>query len=408
LPATGATVDAGAGNDYINATGSGADTVLFAKGDGQDRLDNTGSGYQRNDTLELSDILPSEILLTHSGNELIVSLPSTSDTFTALWQFYNGGTSIYGINAIEFSDGTTWDRATIASNAWVRGTSGNDSITMPTTGVTIDGGTGDDTLTVSAAGSDQIVFAKGDGHDTLHNSGTGYDRNDTLVLTDINPWDVQFSRSGYAMTMSVPSTGDSFKVDYQFWTDGLQGLSQVQFANGTVWDRSNLSDAVSTFTWAGSSGNPTLTGNDYGANVFQFGDGTETAVGGGRSNIYDVSTSTGQANIELSSVTGSKNEIDFSTGITDEKLWFEQTGDDLKIDLLGGSTSVTVDGWFSGASSQLQEITAGGLKIDSQISQLVQAMATYSAGQNGFDPATVTAVPQDAGLQASMAAAWHA
>ncbi len=32
----------------------------------------------------------------------------------------------------------------------------------------------------------------------------------------------------------------------------------------------------------------------------------------------------------------------------------------------------------------MQEITAGGLKIDSQISQLVQAMATYSANNTGL------------------------
>lgn len=59
---------------------------------------------------------------------------------------------------------------------------------------------------------------------------------------------------------------------------------------------------------------------------------------------------------------------------------------DLKIDLLGTGTSTTVSNWFSGSAGALQEITAGGLKIDSQISQLVQAMATYSANNAGFGP----------------------
>ena len=74
------------------------------------------------------------------------------------------------------------------------------------------------------------------------------------------------------------------------------------------------------------------------------------------------------------------------------------------------NTNVTVNNWFSGGSNQLQEITAGGLKIDSQISQLVQAMATYSASQSGFDPtsSSVSAVPNDSGLQATLASSWHA
>jgi hypothetical protein len=87
-----------------------------------------------------------------------------------------------------------------------------------------------------------------------------------------------------------------------------------------------------------------------------------------------------------------------------------QSGNNLTIDLLGTATSATVDGWFAGASNEVQEITAGGLKIDSQISQLVQAMATYAANNPGFDPTSsaLQTVPNDTGLQNTIAAAWHA
>jgi len=42
--------------------------------------------------------------------------------------------------------------------------------------------------------------------------------------------------------------------------------------------------------------------------------------------------------------------------------------------------------------------------------QLVQAMATYSASNAGFDPtsSSIHAIPNDAGLQNAIAAAWHA
>jgi hypothetical protein len=46
---------------------------------------------------------------------------------------------------------------------------------------------------------------------------------------------------------------------------------------------------------------------------------------------------------------------------------------------------------FGAASSQLQEITtADGSELGSQLSQLVQAMATYGAANPGFDPTVAT------------------
>jgi len=77
---------------------------------------------------------------------------------------------------------------------------------------------------------------------------------------------------------------------------------------------------------------------------------------------------------------------------------------------LGTNASTTVGNWFSGSSGALQEITAGGLEIDSEISLLVQAMATYSANNSGFDPtnSSVHTLPSDTVLQSAVAAAWHA
>ena len=216
LPADGVTVDAGAGDDRITVSGSGHDTIVFAMGYGHDTLDNPGTGYQRDDTLSLDDILSSEVQFTRSGDKLIVSVPATGDTFTVNYQFYNGGTSVYGINTVAFADGTVWDRATIAANAWVRGTSGNDSLTVPSDGVTVDAGAGDDTITVSGTGRDTIVFAMGYGHDTLNNPGSGYQRDDTLFLDDILSSDVQFTRSGDKLIVGLPATGDTFTINYQF------------------------------------------------------------------------------------------------------------------------------------------------------------------------------------------------
>ena len=74
---------------------------------------------------------------------------------------------------------------------------------------------------------------------------------------------------------------------------------------------------------------------------------------------------------------------------------------------MGTTSAVTVDGWFSGAGHQLQEIAAGGLKLDSQVAQLVQAMATFQANHFGFNPTTAATARNDPTLQATIAAAWH-
>jgi hypothetical protein len=128
---------------------------------------------------------------------------------------------------------------------------------------------------------------------------------------------------------------------------------------------------------------------------------------GNTNNTYLATTGSGQ--ITIAAQAGTTNELDFTGGLTDQNLWFLQSGNDLKIDILGTNTSVTAVGWFSSSANQFQEITAGGLNIDSQVSQLVQAMATYSANNPGFDPtsASHSAVPNDTGLQNSLAAAWH-
>ena len=88
-------------------------------------------------------------------------------------------------------------------------------------------------------------------------------------------------------------------------------------------------------------------------------------------------------------------------------MWFSQTGNDLTISIMGTQDKATVSGWFSSGYSQLQDIKVGGIKIDSGIAPLVQALATYSTNNTSFNPALVTQAPADAALQNAIAAAWH-
>jgi hypothetical protein len=124
---------------------------------------------------------------------------------------------------------------------------------------------------------------------------------------------------------------------------------------------------------------------------------------GNTNNTWLATTGSGQIAISPQGSTGTENDLDFTGNITDQNLWFLQSGNDPQVDIMGTNTGVTATGWFSSSTNQLQEIMAGGLKIDNQVSQLVQAMATYSTSNSGFNPTSVAQAPSDSTLQAAIA-----
>jgi hypothetical protein len=153
-----------------------------------------------------------------------------------------------------------------------------------------------------------------------------------------------------------------------------------------------------------------LTGSAFGNNVFEGGAGNDTINGGGGYDTYKFTSGFGQSVINNLASDGSspKGEIDFGAGVAHDQLWFARSGNDLQIDLLGTNQDLTISGWYAGnARAQVQSVHAGdGLKLDSQLQQLVAAMATYSANHTSFNP-TQSQMPTDQTLQTTIAAAWH-
>jgi len=394
---------AGLGDKHMVGNG-GNDTYIYSSAGGNDVV--TDSENFKG-TLEFTDIASTDVVISrpNNGADIVMTVLSTGKTVTVQREFANGGP----LKAITFSDGVSWaqqDVLNILAAGPIYGTPGNDSINGTANADTIIGMGGNDIL-AGGAGGDTYVYAAGAGNDTVSetssNPGT-----DNVNLDGLNSSDIAVTHNGNDLLIQIESTGEVLKVTNQF--NGTNGVEQITFADSATWDRSQIVDATSAFSWSGSSTNATLTGNALGTNTFSFGDGSEIAYGGARNNVYKVSTATDAAEIDLSTAPGSHNELDFVGGIANTQLWFEQSGNDLAIDLMGTDTSVTVKDWFSGADSQLQEVTAAGLKIDSQISQLVQAMASYTASNPGFDPTSPSnvSVPNDTTLQTALAASWHA
>ncbi len=135
-------------------------------------------------------------------------------------------------------------------------------------------------------------------------------------------------------------------------------------------------------------------------------------TGNGGYDTYKIGSNIGQTtinNLASDGITTARGEIDFLSGITSQNLWFQQVGNDLKVTELGTTGAITVSGWFgANARAQVSSInTSDGYKVDSQVTQLVSAMATYAANNTGFNPTSATQMPNDTTLQTAIAAAWH-
>ena len=327
-----------------------------------------------------------------SGNLSIDIAGDPSDSIVVNGDLTYNGSVFSAISAITFADGSSIDLTQRPLTFTWFGASNNYDLTGNTWGTNIfDITQGNGSIafgnTAGVGGTNIVDYAKGAGVATISTGnatgtiamGSGLTASDVLLQAD---------SSGDLFVDIVGDPNDQIIVQNDLTNNGTvnSAIQQIGFSDGTSI---NLTQNPMTFTYAANSNNANLSGTNFGTNLFELGAGSETASGGSEANFFQVSRDTGQAAINLSSATGSQNEIDFTGSITDQNLWFQQSGNNLQIDLLGTNTTATVDNWFSGSSSQLQEITAGGVKIDSQISQLVQAMATYSAKQcPGFDPAS--------------------
>jgi Ca2+-binding RTX toxin-like protein len=246
--------------------------------------------------LDLSGIVSSNVQVTAGANgaDVILTDASTGQIITIQNQLSNEV-----IQEVYFDDGTSWSSSDLYNMIYgsgdggaglppgdYYGTNGDDSFNL-TTDFTVDAGLGDDHYAVSGDGSGTFYFAKGDGHDEL-DQPDGATRSDTLSLTDISSDDVSLSRdadpNSDALTFTVDSTGDSFRADWQFYGDqpgsAPQGIEEIEFADGVVWDRNEIrnrsSDAVTAvaatdlsatadsdiFDVSGLSGDRSITGFD--------------------------------------------------------------------------------------------------------------------------------------------------
>jgi Ca2+-binding RTX toxin-like protein len=342
------TLVAGTG-DSLTAAG-GSDTLIAGSGGG--------------DLLQIASGSNDTLVSTVGGNTLLGSGSSLAD--------YVGSGIAVSLASGSATEGSSSDSLSAITRVNVIGSSDT---------VIGDGGT--DTLFASGS-SDTLIG--GSGTATLIGSVGG----DTLEAGSGRAI-ASYAAAGLVANLAAGTAA----VNGGSSSDALVGITNV-----------TASGANSTLIAGSDTDSLTASGT---ASTLIAGAGTDHLSDTGTGGAYDFASGDGNATINngASGNGGPSNSLNFGSGLSDENLWFLQSGNNLQIDLMGTKTHVTIDNWFSGSTDQLQEITAGGLEIDSQVSQLVQAMATYAADNPSFNPTTATQAPNDPTLQNAIAAAWH-
>lgn len=183
-----------------------------------------------------------------------------------------------------------------------------------------------------------------------------------------------------------------------------------------------------------SGEDPTLLGSymDIGAQIFGVqspgtiigtlgndtlaaGAGQATLIGNGGSDTYRIDRTPNWDTIVNAFAGGTAPSGTLQlTSAAPNQLWFDHSGNDLTIDLLGTAQKVTIQNWYGMPGAQLGSIHAENFALSNdQVDTLVQAMtafeATYATAHGGmaFDPSAAGPTITDANVLAAVNNTWR-
>src|SRR5260221_309385 len=333
------------GGDYNDSiTGSGVANELFGAG-GNDTIDGGGGadtlrGGVGDDTYIVNDAAASVVENAGEGIDTVLTSVglTLADNVENLTATGSAAVSLVGNNATNVIHGNDADNYILgrAGDDTMYGHGGNDNFDMST------GGTGN---------TGTRFIDGGDGTDTVDYDGYAW----SAVTANLATGAVTGGGIGGVGSATLVSIERFVGGDYNDSITGSSGANEL----------------------FGAGGNDTIDG----------GGGADTLHGGTGSDTYVLGRGYGSDLIQENDATAGNTDVaQFGSDVARDQLWFQQSGNNLVVSIIGTPDQFTVQDWYLGSQYQVEQFkTAGGSTlVEAQVQNLVNAMASFSppaAGQ---------------------------
>lgn len=355
-------LEGGIGNDILDGLG-GADTYVFARGDGQDEINESVDTVYEDlpDTIQFAaDIGSDQVEFGREGQDLVITVDGSTDSIRV-----NGHFGIGGYGAVElfaFGNGVTLTEAEVEALILdAQATDGDDIIEGNDSANLIIGGAGNDVLR-GDDGADTYFFAPGFGHDVIQETvdRTSISDFDTVEFgSGLLMADTTLARSGEDLIITFDS-GESLTVEGQFahlaYFAGWSDVELFQFSDGSSWTDADIRELI--LQQSATAGDDTITGF-WGADVIDGGAGDDVLQGLGGGDTYLFGPGSGHDVIQESYDTVYEDQPDrvlFAAGVDPSDITISRVGNDLVIELAGGADSLTVQNHFSSDPYQIESL----------------------------------------------------
>lgn len=113
--------------------------------------------------------------------------------------------------------------------------------------------------------------------------------------------------------------------------------------------------------------------------------GADTLMDGAGSDAYLFNRSSGADVVDNRGRGSDGDAVVFGDGIGADQLWFQQMGNDLRVSIVGESSSALILGWYQGAANHVSEfrLSDGNRLLAAQVGNLVSAMAGMTPPASG-------------------------
>ncbi|WP_145840404.1 calcium-binding protein [Denitratisoma sp. DHT3] len=394
----------GGGTDNLDG-GPGNDIYLFGRDDGQDTISSYDSTQGKQDVLRFkTGISPTDVVVSRQGINLILKVAGAQDQITVHNYFaYDGAFNPYGIESIQFADGTTWNLAAVkarsllgteagdviygfdsadvvdalAGDDLVYGNAGNDTLSGGAGNDRLYGGSGEDILDGGAGndslqgevGNDIYLFGSGAGQDSIYDYDTTPGNVDTLRLAaGVLPADVAFKRDLNNLYLSLHTSTDQLTLTN--WFSSSTKVERLVFADGTEWTEPDILARMPSATngddvLVGTAANDTisgLSGNDVlygqgGDDVLDGGTGNDFLYGGEGNDTYLFGLGSGWDSV--SDTAGSGDMVRMTDGVLPEQVTVDRDSINLYLRMNGGADQLTLSEWMSTDSHKVERIEFG-------------------------------------------------